>query len=157
MGSLPSLNEVEDMLHMQRRNQDALIRIRSAVVNQEQAIAEQMAQRKAFKTEDEHMAMYHEEYKGTGGFAGADPKKRRGVSPAPVFGPKPFTLSFPDRHLQRVNHPHTGIRAWLTTHYRKLPLLVVATVATEPKRRNGDGVQMEPERCATRVVYTTLS
>lgn len=66
---------------MQRRNQDALIRIRTAVVNQEQALAEQqMAQRKAFKTEDEHMAMYQEEFKGTGGFAGADPKKRRGVS-----------------------------------------------------------------------------
>lgn len=79
IGSLPSLNEVEEMLHMQRRNQDALIRIRTAVVNQEQALAE-MAQRKAFKTEDEHMAMYQEEYKGTGGFAGADSKKRRGVS-----------------------------------------------------------------------------
>ena len=68
------------MLHMQRRNQDALIRIRTAVVNQEQALAEQMAQRKAFKTEDDHMAMYQEDFKGTGGFAGADPKKRRGVS-----------------------------------------------------------------------------
>jgi hypothetical protein len=65
---------------MQRRNQDALIRIRTAVVNQEQALAEQMAQRKAFKTEDDHMAMYQEDFKGTGGFAGSDPKKRRGVS-----------------------------------------------------------------------------
>lgn len=69
---------------MQRRNQDALIRIRTAVVNQEQALAEQMAQRKAFKPggvdADEHMAMYQEEFKGAGGFAGADPKKRRGVS-----------------------------------------------------------------------------
>ncbi|KAJ5119152.1 Zinc finger NHR/GATA-type [Penicillium atrosanguineum] len=49
LGSLPSLGEVEDMLHMQRRNQDALIRIRTAVVNQEQALAEQLAQRKAYK------------------------------------------------------------------------------------------------------------
>lgn len=81
LGSLPSLGEVEDMLHMQRRNQDALIRIRTAVVNQEQALAEQLAQRKAYKPgEDEHMAMYQEEFKGTGGFAGADSKKRRGVS-----------------------------------------------------------------------------
>ncbi|QQK47369.1 Zinc finger, NHR/GATA-type [Penicillium digitatum] len=83
LGSLPSLNEVEDMLHMQRRNQDALIRIRTAVVNQEQALAEQMAQRKAFKTEDDHMAMYQEDFKGTGGFAGADPKKRRGKAAPP--------------------------------------------------------------------------
>ena len=66
---------------MQRRNQDALIRIRTAVVNQEQALAEQLAQRKAYKPgEDEHMAMYQEEFKGAGGFAGADSKKRRGVS-----------------------------------------------------------------------------
>lgn len=90
LGSLPSLNEVEDMLHMQRRNQDALIQIRTAVVNQEQALAEQMAQRKAFKTEDDHMAMYQEEFKGTGGFAGADPKKRRGVS----SGLFPFPLDW---------------------------------------------------------------
>ncbi|KAJ5692687.1 Zinc finger NHR/GATA-type [Penicillium macrosclerotiorum] len=83
LGSLPTLNEVEDMLHLQRRNQDALIRIRTAVVNQEQALAEQMAQRKAFKPEDEHMALYQEEFKGTGGFAGADSKKRRGKAAPP--------------------------------------------------------------------------
>ncbi|KAJ5626218.1 Zinc finger NHR/GATA-type [Penicillium lagena] len=87
LGSLPTLTEVEDMLHMQRRNQDALIRIRTAVVNQEQALAEQMAQRKAFKPggvdADEHMAMYQEEFKGAGGFAGADPKKRRGKAAPP--------------------------------------------------------------------------
>ncbi|KAJ6114444.1 hypothetical protein N7486_000222 [Penicillium sp. IBT 16267x] len=84
MGSLPSLNEVEDILHMQRRNQDALIRIRTAVVNQEQALAE-MAQRKAYKPEDEHMAgtMYQEDFKGVGGFAGADSKKRRGKAAPP--------------------------------------------------------------------------
>lgn len=70
---------------MQRRNQDALVRIRTAVVNQEQALAEQMAQRKAFKTEDDHMSMYQEDYKGTGGFAGADSKKRRGVSSGIFF------------------------------------------------------------------------
>lgn len=85
LGSLPSLTEVEDMLHVQRRNQDALIRIRTAVVSQEQALAEQMAQRKAFK-DDEHMTMYQEEFKGASGFAGTESKKRRGVSnPFPTF------------------------------------------------------------------------
>ncbi|KAF3390643.1 GATA zinc finger domain-containing protein 10 [Penicillium rolfsii] len=84
LGSLPTLNEVEDILHLQRRNQDALIRIRTAVVNQEQALAEQMAQRKAFKPgEDEHMSMYQEEFKGAGGFAGPDSKKRRGKAAPP--------------------------------------------------------------------------
>lgn len=83
MGSLPSLHEVEDMINLQRQNQEALIRIRTAVINQEHAMAEQMAQRKAFKSngihEEEAMAMYQDEYKGSGGFAGADAKKRRGV------------------------------------------------------------------------------
>lgn len=78
---------------MQRRNQDALVRIRTAVVNQEQAMAEQMAQRKAYKSgEDEHMAMYQEEFKGTGGFAGAESKKRRGVS-LPQFTPSQSPLA----------------------------------------------------------------
>lgn len=79
------------MLNMQRRNEEALLRIRAAVLNQEHAFAEQMAQRKAFKPgglhEDDHMAMYQEEFKGSGGFAGAESKKRRGVSPA---SPPPF-------------------------------------------------------------------
>ena len=83
MGSLPSLGEVDEMLNMQRRNEDALLRIRAAVLNQEHAFAEQMPQSKAFKPglhEDDHMAMYQEEFKGSGGFAGAESKKRRGVS-----------------------------------------------------------------------------
>jgi len=84
LGSLPSLNEIDELLQLQRRNQDALIRIRTAVLNQEHALAEQR-QRQAFKTDspydDDHCGMYHDEFKGAGGFAGADPKKRRGVGP----------------------------------------------------------------------------
>lgn len=117
LGSLPSLNEVEDILHMQRRNQDALVRIRSAVVNQEQVLAEQMAQRKAFKTEDDHMAMYQEDFKGTGGFAGADPKKRRGVSSGlflfyflPGYPPFFLLLTFLPLHYY-----HDQNHVWLTT------------------------------------------
>lgn len=68
---------------MQRRNQDALMRIRTAVLNQEHALAEQMAQRKAYKMggphDDDHMAIYQDEFKGSGGFAGPESKKRRGV------------------------------------------------------------------------------
>lgn len=135
------------MLHMQRRNQDALIRIRTAVVNQEQALAEQMAQRKAFKTEDDHMAMYQEEFKGTGGFAGADPKKRRGVSSG---------LSFPFPWIDILS-PHIRECVWLTPFCRKRPLLVVATAVTEPKHQNGVGDQMVPGRCVTPAVYITPS
>ncbi|KAL5336115.1 hypothetical protein BJX70DRAFT_291305 [Aspergillus crustosus] len=87
VGSLPSLQEIEDMLIIQRRNHDALMRIRTAAFNQEHAMAEQMAQRKAFKPsgvhEDDGMAMYQEDYKGGGGFAGPDSKKRRGKAAPP--------------------------------------------------------------------------
>ena len=99
LGSLPSLHEVEDMLSLQRRNQEALLRIRTAVLNQEHALAEQMAQRKAFKhggvREDDHMAMYQEDFKGSGGFAGPDSKKRRGVGfthPISFFLPLVFPI-----------------------------------------------------------------
>lgn len=80
MGVLPSLHEVEEMLNIHRRNHDALMRIRTAVFNQEHAMAEQMAQRKVFKLDgmhgDDRMAMYQEDLKG--GFY-PDSKKRRGV------------------------------------------------------------------------------
>ena len=100
---------------MQRRNQDALVRIRTAVVNQEQALAEQMAQRKAYKSgEDEHMAMYQEEFKGTGGFAGADSKKRRGVSfpsllPIPIAPPLPPLPFYPS--IPVLKSPHA--KSWM--------------------------------------------
>ncbi|PKY08465.1 hypothetical protein P168DRAFT_17069 [Aspergillus campestris IBT 28561] len=86
LGSLPSPHEIEDMMNMQRRNQDALMRIRTAVLNQEHALAEQMAQRKAYKMggpDDDHMAIYQDEFKGSGGFAGAESKKRRGKAAPP--------------------------------------------------------------------------
>jgi hypothetical protein len=89
LGTLPSLHEIEDMINLQRRNQDALMRIRTAVLNQEHALAEQMAQRKAFNAggvhDSDHMAMYQEDFKGSGGFAGPDTKKRRGVSSTLYF------------------------------------------------------------------------
>ncbi|KAL4965997.1 GATA-type sexual development transcription factor NsdD [Aspergillus stella-maris] len=86
MGALPSMQEIEEMLNIQRRNHDALMRVRTAVFNQEHAMAEQMAQRKAFKLggvhDDDRMAMYQEEFKGSG-FVGPDSKKRRGKAAPP--------------------------------------------------------------------------
>jgi hypothetical protein len=65
---------------MQRRDQDALIRIRIAAINQEQAFVQNTVQQEAFKAEDGRMAMYQKEFEGKGGFAGADPEGRRRVS-----------------------------------------------------------------------------
>jgi phosphoribosyl-AMP cyclohydrolase len=64
MGSLPSIQEVEEMLNTHRRNHEALMHLRSAVLSQEYAMAEQMAQRKVFKAGGLHyndrIAMYQE-------------------------------------------------------------------------------------------------
>jgi hypothetical protein len=76
------------MMQLQRRSTEALARIRTAVMNQEHALAEQRAQMQAHKAEnpydDDYSAgMYQEEFKGGGGFAGPDSKKRRGVCSSP--------------------------------------------------------------------------
>jgi hypothetical protein len=87
LGSLPTLQEVDDLLRIHCRGQDALFKIRTAVLNQEHALAEQRAQRQAMRTEhpydEDHIGMYQEEFKGGGGFAGADAKKRRGKAAPP--------------------------------------------------------------------------
>lgn len=89
MGSFPSLAEIDDMLQLLKGNQEALLRLRTAVIRQENALAEQqrLAQSNAMKSngpDDGQMVVYKDEYKGMGGFAGPDPKKRRGVG-APMF------------------------------------------------------------------------
>lgn len=43
------------------------------------------------------------------------------------------------------------------TSSRKLPLLAVATAATEPKLQNGAVVRMAPGLCVTPAGYTTLN
>ncbi|KAJ5117470.1 Zinc finger NHR/GATA-type, partial [Penicillium atrosanguineum] len=74
----PSLNEVENMLCLQRLNHDAFVRIRKLVLNHEQALAEQMAEHKAFKPgDDKHISFYQEEFKGGGDLAGSNPTKQR--------------------------------------------------------------------------------
>jgi hypothetical protein len=83
MGFLPSVQEVEEMLNTHRRNHEALMHLRSAVLSQEPALAKQMAQRKAFMAgglhDNDRIAMYQEEFKSNRGVAGQDLEKRRGV------------------------------------------------------------------------------
>ncbi|PGH18355.1 hypothetical protein AJ79_00421 [Helicocarpus griseus UAMH5409] len=89
VGSIPQLSEIDEIVHYMRRTNDALGRIRSLAV--EQALAEQQAEQRAqtqvYKPNgmynDEQVAMYPEEFKGGGGFAGGDAKKRRGKAAPP--------------------------------------------------------------------------
>ncbi|KMU75874.1 NsdD [Coccidioides immitis RMSCC 3703] len=84
--TLPTLGEIDDLLQLQRRNLEALGRIRNAVLDQEHAIAQQRERMRMMQSErgynHDRSTGYREEFKGSGGFAGGDAKKRRG-KPAP--------------------------------------------------------------------------
>ncbi|OAX82823.1 hypothetical protein ACJ72_02827 [Emergomyces africanus] len=89
VGLIPQLAEIDDLAQALRRTSDALGRIRSMAV--EHALAEQQAEQRAqrqfYKTNgvrnEEQVAMYQEDFKGPGGFAGGDTKKRRGKAAPP--------------------------------------------------------------------------
>jgi hypothetical protein len=80
--SIPSLGEVDDLMKQEIRVAESLTRIREVVVNQQAALVEQ-AQDPRYKAmngyDHEGPNSYHDDAKGGGGFAGSDPKKRRGV------------------------------------------------------------------------------
>lgn len=72
--------DVEDARRHASRIIENLDRIRDAVNTQQNALAEQRARAvKGDYYEDDYNGL-HDEYKGSGGFAGGDAKKRRGVS-----------------------------------------------------------------------------
>ncbi|KAL2375761.1 hypothetical protein RJZ90_007900, partial [Blastomyces dermatitidis] len=85
VGLIPQLAEIDDLALTLRRTSDALARIRSLAV--EQVLAEQQAEQRAqgpvYKTngirKEGQPPMYREDFKGGGGFAGGDTKKRRGL------------------------------------------------------------------------------
>jgi hypothetical protein len=77
---LPELPEVDDALRQSSRVIENLARIKEAVIAQQNALAEQRARAvKGDYYEDDYNGL-HDDYKGSGGFAGGDAKKRRGVS-----------------------------------------------------------------------------
>jgi len=86
-GSIPSIKDVEDLLQKSQKINDALVRIKEVVNTQTAAIAEQQ------KDSNQQMANGYgpeangypppDETKGAGGFAGPDPKKRRGRAAPP--------------------------------------------------------------------------
>lgn len=142
LGSLPSLQDIDEILQLQQRNNDALHKIRNAVINQEQALAKQRAQRQLYKSDhhgdEDHTGGYQEDFKGGGGFAGADAKKRRGVS-------------------NQSSEPFPPFEAVINIFHRKLLLLGVAIAAIELKPPNGAVGRMELVPCVTPVVCIMLS
>lgn len=80
-GSLPSLPECDEMMGFQKRVLDSMQRIKEVIIAQQHALAEQRNYEKYRPPSeaDEDGASFHDKSEGSGGFAGADPKKRRGV------------------------------------------------------------------------------
>ncbi|KAF2197318.1 hypothetical protein GQ43DRAFT_496416 [Delitschia confertaspora ATCC 74209] len=85
--SMPRLEEVDDMLKQSEKIQMSLQRMREVVFNHQQADMMDQKQDSRYRPvngyEHEGTNNYHEEGKGTGGFAGADTKKRRGRAAPP--------------------------------------------------------------------------
>ena len=83
MSALPKLEEVDDMIRRQNRVLDSMMRIREVVIAQQHALAEQRSRDEANKAHqseyDGDHGPYQEKQEGGGGFAGPDPKKKRGV------------------------------------------------------------------------------
>jgi hypothetical protein len=77
---LLDLQDIDGVLRQSSRAVEQLSRLREAVAQQQQLLADQQARAlKGERFEDEFHG-YHDDYKGNGGFAGGDVKKRRGVS-----------------------------------------------------------------------------
>lgn len=81
--SMPRLDDVEDMLKHSERIQVSLQRMREVVFNHQASMVEPPQDPRYARTngyEHDLQSNYGDDAKGAGGFAGPDPKKRRGVS-----------------------------------------------------------------------------
>lgn len=85
-GSMPSVAECDEMMSYQKRVLDSMQSIKEVIIAQQQALADQRSYEHSYKPvseADEDGASFHEKLEGSGGFAGADAKKRRGVCGQP--------------------------------------------------------------------------
>lgn len=78
--SLPGLIEVEEMMGHSERVLQSLGRIREVVIAQQHALSEQRIRAAHGSYMNDEYSSMDADYRGSGGFAGGDAKKRRGVS-----------------------------------------------------------------------------
>jgi hypothetical protein len=78
--ALPGLIEVEEMMVHSERVLQSLNRIREVVVAQQHALSEQRIRAVNGSYMNDEYSSMDGDYRGSGGFAGGDAKKRRGVS-----------------------------------------------------------------------------
>ncbi|KAL8869513.1 MAG: hypothetical protein Q9174_004218, partial [Haloplaca sp. 1 TL-2023] len=80
-GSMPSIPECDELMEYQRRVLESMQRIKEVMLAQQQALVQQRDYENTYKTSGEpedDATSFHDKVEGSGGFAGADPKKRRG-------------------------------------------------------------------------------
>ena len=135
LSALPTLAECDDMIRRQNLVLTAMDRIRDVVIAQQHALAEQRSRDEASKVRQIELgeeSAFHGKEDGGGGFAGADPKKRRGVS------------AFILRIIAGLTLPSV------------MHLLVDVTVAIEPRPQNGEEVLMVLGHSAMLAAYVSL-
>lgn len=83
--SLPTLSECDDIIKQQRGVLASMERIREVIVKQQQDLAEARQREQGYKASNDYdeESLYGDKGEGGGGFAGADPKKRRGRAAPP--------------------------------------------------------------------------
>ncbi|ORY14462.1 hypothetical protein BCR34DRAFT_233824 [Clohesyomyces aquaticus] len=85
--SMPRLEELDEMMKQSEKIQVSLQRMREVVFNHQQASIVDPVQDPRYRQlngyDHEGPNVYHEDAKGGGGFAGSDPKKRRGRAAPP--------------------------------------------------------------------------
>lgn len=79
-GSFPSVYEVDTMIQVQQQTHEALLKLRTAVLSQEHALAEHRARGPQNGYDEQRGSMYQEELKNNVNPGATDTKKRRGVS-----------------------------------------------------------------------------
>ena len=105
--NLPRIDECDEMIARQTRVLDSVNRIRDVIIAKTLADAEQQNQERRNKASleyDDDSSSFQDKMDGSGGFAGSDPKKRRGVR-NPFFFPFFFENSFHANMQQRAAPP----------------------------------------------------
>ncbi|KAL8937213.1 MAG: hypothetical protein Q9216_004541, partial [Gyalolechia sp. 2 TL-2023] len=103
-GSLPTLAECDEVLGHQKRVLDSMQRIKEVIIAQQHALAEQRNYEKYNPPSeaDEDGGSFHDKIEGSGGFAGSDPKKRRGVCQTELLLLVAVTVAIEQRPLNGV-------------------------------------------------------
>lgn len=132
-GNLPQLQEIDHLMEKSRRQLDCYAKMREFIIAQQTAYFHQAQEQQSRAQEGMKRDSVHQnEDSKAGGFAGAEAKKRRGVS---------------------ICYCQITMEQELIQFHSVLLLQADVTAATEPRRPNGVEVPMELVPCAMLVDF----